>query len=300
MGKHEVIEDKPEAVGEGHMLPVAASMGVVTPRMALASLDLPGRMTASASQGEATAQEGAQDDAMRIDAPPVGEMSEIEAAAAQPPDAEDVPTQSAAAAPAPGPSPRVNRFTLLAAALAVAAALGAMAGVLSAYLLLAPTSSPVPLDGKSGIEEIQALKENVVQARVELAALKVSLEAGNRSANAQLTRIGERIDRIDRSQAEPLTKLNKAIETLERIARGDVTGSTHTPGGSSPPAKANVLEGWLVREVHRGVALIEGRMGMVEIEAGDVVPGLGRVDSIRKQDGRWVVVTSKGTILSAR
>jgi hypothetical protein len=26
------------------------------------------------------------------------------------------------------------------------------------------------------------------------------------------------------------------------------------------------------------------------------VPGLGRIDAIRKQDGRWVVVTSKGTI----
>jgi hypothetical protein len=26
------------------------------------------------------------------------------------------------------------------------------------------------------------------------------------------------------------------------------------------------------------------------------VPGLGRIDAIRKQDGRWVVVTSRGTI----
>ena len=27
-------------------------------------------------------------------------------------------------------------------------------------------------------------------------------------------------------------------------------------------------------------------------------PGLGRVDAIRKQDGRWVVVTSKGLIVA--
>jgi hypothetical protein len=28
------------------------------------------------------------------------------------------------------------------------------------------------------------------------------------------------------------------------------------------------------------------------------VPGLGRVDAIRKQDGRWVVVTSKGLVVA--
>jgi hypothetical protein len=27
------------------------------------------------------------------------------------------------------------------------------------------------------------------------------------------------------------------------------------------------------------------------------VPGVGRVDAIRKQDGHWVVVTSKGLIV---
>ncbi len=56
----------------------------------------------------------------------------------------------------------------------------------------------------------------------------------------------------------------------------------------------------MVREVQRGTAMIEGRMGMIEVNKGDTVPGLGRVDAIRKQDGRWVVVTSKGLILSPR
>ena len=37
---------------------------------------------------------------------------------------------------------------------------------------------------------------------------------------------------------------------------------------------------------------------MYEVYAGDLVTGLGRVDAIRKQDGRWVVVTSKGLIVA--
>ena len=41
-----------------------------------------------------------------------------------------------------------------------------------------------------------------------------------------------------------------------------------------------------------------GRRGIYEVYAGDFVPGLGRVDAIRRQDGRWVVVTSKGLIVA--
>ena len=54
----------------------------------------------------------------------------------------------------------------------------------------------------------------------------------------------------------------------------------------------------MLREVSHGAALIEGRQGIYEVYAGDPVPGLGRVDAIRKQDGRWVVVTSKGLVVS--
>jgi len=61
------------------------------------------------------------------------------------------------------------------------------------------------------------------------------------------------------------------------------------------------VPGWAVRDVYRGVAMLQSRMGgMVEVEPGDVLPGLGRIESIRRQDGRWVVVTSKGMITSMR
>jgi hypothetical protein len=209
---------------------------------------------------------------------------------------------------AEGTGPRVSRFTLLAASLALAAALGGMAGALAAYGLARPGPLPAVAAGRTNLDEIQALKENVVQARVELAALKVSIDSANRNATAQFTRIGERIERIERIQAEPTTKLNKAVEMLDRISRGDggpqpkeVTGSVAPPpaNGQNQPPKSG-LEGWVVRDVHRGTALIEGRMGIIEVEQGDLVPGLGRVDAIRKQDGRWVVVTSRGMITSGR
>jgi hypothetical protein len=58
------------------------------------------------------------------------------------------------------------------------------------------------------------------------------------------------------------------------------------------------LDRWHLRDVAQGGALIEGRGGYYVVYAGDEVPGLGRVDAIRRQDGHWVVVTSKGLVVA--
>jgi hypothetical protein len=129
-------------------------------------------------------------------------------------------------------------------------------------------------------------------------ALKTVIEAGSRSANSQFTKITERIERIERNAAEPAARLTKAAENLERISRAEFTGGITPPQPVGPAAK---LEGWVLRDVHHGTALLEGRAGVIEVEQGDVIPGLGRVEAIRKQqDGRWVVVTSKGSIATAK
>ena len=79
--------------------------------------------------------------------------------------------------------------------------------------------------------------------------------------------------------------------------------ATASPAAAVALAKPDVgrlpkVEGWVLRDVSNGGALIEGRQGVFEVYAGDPVPGLGRVEAIRRQDGRWVVVTSKGVIVS--
>ena len=82
--------------------------------------------------------------------------------------------------------------------------------------------------------------------------------------------------------------------------------ATTTAAAATPqvlPAKPEIgrlptVEGWVLRDVGNGGALIENRRGVYEVYTGDPVPGLGRVDAIRRQDGRWVVVTSKGLIVA--
>ncbi len=306
MGKHQSIKDKAvtAAVPSGDAGAETAIASVVegahatdTPKMALASADSPriDVATIDIPPVETPKIESPSIALTAIEAPSLEpanfEPPRIDTAnidAIDPADFEPAPHMvaddaSAANVPHEGAAERSNRFPLLAASLALAAALGAMVGGLVATSLVR-SAPPAIVAAKSGIEEVQALKEQVVQVRVDLAALKTSIDAGHRNANAQFTRIGERVDRIDRTQAEPVAKLTKAVEALER--RTDVTGA--------------ITEGWILRDVQRGTALIEGRMGLIEVDQGDVVPGLGRIEAIRKQDGRWVVVTSKGLILPPR
>ena len=49
-----------------------------------------------------------------------------------------------------------------------------------------------------------------------------------------------------------------------------------------------------------GYALVEGRGEVYEVMPGDPVPGLGRIEQIRREGGRWVVVTQRGIVVSMR
>ena len=88
-------------------------------------------------------------------------------------------------------------------------------------------------------------------------------------------------------------------ERLDTLATKDATGSVQAP--QAPTQRTGAVAGWSVRDAYGNSALIQGaRHGTLEVKPGDNIPGLGRVHSIRQQDGRWVVVTSRGIISSPR
>jgi hypothetical protein len=101
------------------------------------------------------------------------------------------------------------------------------------------------------------------------------------------------------------------VAAVAPVAPKEITGSVTvaTAAPERPPALSAVapkvevgrlptIDGWVLRDVGYGGALIEGRRGTYEVYAGDMIPGLGRIDAIRRQDGRWVVVTSKGLVVA--
>jgi len=308
MGKHEIIEDMRAPSGEAEASGASATEPHATKTSNAVSAGADACERAAFKNEAGALESAAKTAAPQADSSGRSDSLHVASGIDQP-----KPSRGKAAADAEDALPgageearRANRFTLLAAALALAAALGAMIGALAGYGLARPAATAA-VAGRTGMEDIQALKENVVQARTDFAALKLSMDSASHNVAAQITKIGERLDRVERAQAEPVAKLNKAIEALERLSRGeaasaakDVTGAILPPGLATQGGKPGAVEGWVVRDVHRGTALLEGRMGLIEVDPGDVVPGLGRVDAIRRQDGRWVVVTPRGLIMSPR
>jgi hypothetical protein len=117
-------------------------------------------------------------------------------------------------------------------------------------------------------------------------------------------------DRIDRAQADPAAKIAKMAEALDRLEKRtaaaaaaatapETTGSIVTPSSAAGEAKLTdrVLDGWVIHQVANGHALVESRYGnLFDIAAGGFLPGVGRVEQIKRQDGRWLVVTARGVI----
>ncbi len=204
---------------------------------------------------------------------------------------------------------RARRLAPLAATIAIAAALGAMAGSFATGRVGASEAVPQSADARG-------ITQQVARLHAELAALKTSIDGSAKSASAQLIRLGDRLDRVEKAQAEPTAKLAKLADAVDRIERrtpttvaaaahditGTITALAPAPQLEAPetrPASPPVLEGWRVRSVYNGAALIQARAGgLMEIEPGDNLPGLGRIEAIRRQEGKWVVVTSKGVILA--
>ena len=85
--------------------------------------------------------------------------------------------------------PRHKRHALLAASVALAAALGAVVGAAATGAF----SKPAIIDVTA--EENKATQQSVARLAKEITSLKASLEAASKSANSQIAKIGERLNR---------------------------------------------------------------------------------------------------------
>jgi hypothetical protein len=205
--------------------------------------------------------------------------------------------------------PRSLRLTVVAAALAAAAALGSFLGSLTAGgvtqfwpRVAASSSSVAAVDAQAPNAEVAALS-----------ALKTYVEGATRNVNNQFAKLADRLDRIERTQAEPSLKLARIAEAVDRLekerksvmaaaapaaAAPEITGTV--PNGPSAPPEAKILPNWILHGVRGRHALVENRHGeLFEITDDSTLPGVGRVEGIKRQDGQWVVVTARGLITSA-
>ena len=229
-------------------------------------------------------------------------------------------------------APGKRRIAAIAAVLALAAAFGVVGGALATASLMHGGS-----DAAAAGSQSSALQASLSRIDSDIQALKTGLDHTAKLGMSQFGKATERLDKLERAQAEPAAKLAKLSEAIDRLhalpvpssavaaaasatasASKDVTGSIPSAPAPQQVAAASrsdgktdlkadmkgevgrlpTLDDWVLRDVAYGGALIGGRRGVYEVYAGDFIPGLGRVDAIRRQDGRWVVVTSRGLIVA--
>ncbi|MFK4538169.1 hypothetical protein ABIA00_006352 [Bradyrhizobium ottawaense] len=214
-----------------------------------------------------------------------------------------------------------RRLSAMAAVVVIAAGVGAISGALATAGMMhfaAPAQAPVQ------VADTSALDASVARIDADLVALKANVEHSSKTGVTQFNRANDRLDKLEKAQAEPMAKIAKLSETVDKLRATppaapaqaaaavpkETTGSiapTQVATAAAAPApvaaapktevgRLPTVEGWRLRNAGNGGALIEGRDGLYEVYPGDPIPGLGRVDAIRRQDGRWVVVTSKGLI----
>jgi hypothetical protein len=276
----------------------------------------------AASEGEtpASARAGAGGELPMVSSPNLGGGEASEEPAAEDFGATNVKSMTALPAlfrepvnEAPHPAsaglslpPRSLRFALLAATIACAAGIGALAGSLTASGIGQQHIAQVIPRATDSHDVIQALKTQ----RAELSALKASLDSESRSTSAQFGKLADRLNTLEHAQADAAatsTRIAAAVDRLDKrsAVAPEVTGSiAASPQAASaatpkPLAAAPVLHDWVVQQVRNGRAMVESRYGsFFLVAAGSPLPGLGRVQEIKRQNGEWIVVTEKGLITS--
>ncbi len=157
-------------------------------------------------------------------------------------------------------------------------------------------------------------------------------QASAQDAAARLARLAEQLDRLERMEADP-ARFAGLAERLDRIERHAAalkvaapepvqTGAlqpaaerqpeakaaearapetrapeTRTADAKAPHPRTVPVEGWVLRDVYDGLALVESRNKRLhEVAPGQSLPGVGRVEAIERRGKAWFVVTQKGVI----
>jgi len=187
---------------------------------------------------------------------------------------------------------RHRHYAMLAASVAIAAAIGVLAGATMTTGFPKPASADV-----AGLEESKAAQQSIARLSKDVASLKASLEAANKSAHSQFAKLSER---FTRDSAE----ITGAITPPQSVPSASAAAAPLPPARPAPAAEAprrpSVIADWTIRETRDGFVYVQGHGDVYQVVPGAPLPGIGPVEQIKRQDGRWVVVTPKGIIVSMR
>ncbi|HEX8165380.1 MAG TPA: hypothetical protein VF601_06270 [Beijerinckiaceae bacterium] len=169
-------------------------------------------------------------------------------------------------------------------------------------------------DAAGRFAQVSERLDRAQKADQEVAARLAAL-AERADLGPKLAQVAERLDRMEKHAAAAHAAAAQAVAkpvvaaTSEPLRTGSIPEAKPVPPQEVPrsehakaeprPEKAMPIEGWVLREVYDGMALIEGRNKRLhEIAPGQSLPGIGKVEAIERRGRAWVVVTNRGIITS--
>jgi hypothetical protein len=161
---------------------------------------------------------------------------------------------------------------------ALALCIGWIGGLNSDFFTLKPASLLVKTVNSSAADRPDAAKsERLASANTTATATNSAHETSKRGAQTTDSLLTKQATRAPQSTAVERTKVS-------------------TKPAPVPETRPTTIEGWTIREVSGGTAVLEGPNGVWKATRGDTVPGVGKIDSIVRWGNRWIVATSRGLI----
>jgi len=191
-------------------------------------------------------------------------------------------------------------YGALAASVLMAGAIGVIAGMAASGSFNKPEAPKVDT---AALKEREAMQQSIAKLNKEIGSLKSSLEAANKSANTQLAKMSEKLNEKLAREAAEVTGSIGAPQTTAPVAAAPVQVMTPLPVprptrvAAAEPQNQSIVPNWSVRGNRDGYVYVQNHHDIYQVVPGAMLPGLGPVEQIKRQDGRWVVMTPRGMIV---
>ena len=123
-----------------------------------------------------------------------------------------------------------------------------------------------------------------------------------------LTIVRQKLVQLTTAQQQMAQKI-ASLQALQQDIEQKKSSAPSSPAAAVPlrknartvaAAPRSILLDWRISHARNGYVYVQGYGKVYRVVPGAPLPGLGPVEQIKRQNGRWVVMTSKGIIGTTR
>ncbi|MBI1202130.1 MAG: hypothetical protein GC182_06425 [Rhodopseudomonas sp.] len=210
---------------------------------------------------------------------------------------------------------RHKRYARLAASVAIGAVIGVVIGTVATRGLSSVGGKTAPAVNVAAQEENKAMQQSLTRLTKDVTTLKANLAAARKQAQDRTEQLRQARAEITGSISAPQTVAAAHVQTampsappVLSAAPATVQAATPLPAPrpsqrvaafeAPPPGRLSVVPDWSIHDVRGGYVYVEGHGDIYQVVPGAPLPGLGPVQAIKRVEGRWVVTTPRGIIVT--